>query len=435
MTELQSNFTLQNRPTMEKLNFITVLEFLLGCLITGLSAKDNYTIVRLEATGALKDLISPNFPSNYPIYEKMLYILTAKDSHNGIAIKFAYFLMETSKNCEADSLKLYKANYEFKFLEKTYCGHKKPSNIFIPENNVTLVFTTNGHQEKRGFRLQYYAPRTNPFPKKNSKSKSKSNNDSNMDGIPIGIGIGFGICAFLTFVHICHKKQVVEGAKKMAEEKEKAEAKKKAETEVKKKAETEAKQKAETEAKKKAETEAKQKDEAKKKEETKQKAEETKKENKKPKCDESPNAETDSKAYQPVNQSTQTLIQPLHPVNQSAYGSSHPLIPIGQPTRTQPLPPINESLHSISQHFPPNALQSQAQPLFQPIEMLYPPIQSEQSHPIHLVQPVSNNPSFTRQLVGTEASDGTRNYGFTEVQPPSYEGLSFNYNIPETKLL
>lgn len=96
-------------------------------------------------------IISPNYPVQYPANYQCTWEIVAAVGNN-IQLTVEDFLLESSPNCEEDSLVIYDVGMMF---HKQLCGNMRNKVFTSKGNKMILVFKSDASLQEKGFRLHY----------------------------------------------------------------------------------------------------------------------------------------------------------------------------------------------------------------------------------------------------------------------------------------
>lgn len=96
-------------------------------------------------------IISPNYPVQYPANYQCTWEIVAAVGNN-IQLTLEDFLLESSPNCEEDSLVIYDVGMMF---HKQLCGNMRNKVFTSKGNKMILVFKSDASLQEKGFRLHY----------------------------------------------------------------------------------------------------------------------------------------------------------------------------------------------------------------------------------------------------------------------------------------
>ena len=104
-----------------------------------------------EDTSTIK---SPNYPSNYQNSKHCTWKITAP-TNTRIKINRFRYSMESSSNCEYDSLKIYDGPTSRSNRKARLCGRRSYSGMISTSNTLLLIFNSDGSTRYTGFQLTY----------------------------------------------------------------------------------------------------------------------------------------------------------------------------------------------------------------------------------------------------------------------------------------
>ena len=103
---------------------------------------------------------SPNYPSNYQNSKHCTWKITAPTDTNIRISSFVYWI-ESSSNCEYDSLKIYDGLTSSSNRKARLCGRSSYSGLISTSNILLLIFNSDGSTRNTGFQLTYSVIGTN----------------------------------------------------------------------------------------------------------------------------------------------------------------------------------------------------------------------------------------------------------------------------------
>ena len=103
---------------------------------------------------------SPNYPSNYQNSKHCTWKITAP-TDTRIKISSFLYSMESSSNCEYDSLKIYDGPTSSSNRKARLCGRSSYSGLISTSNTLLLIFNSDGSTGYTGFQLTYSVIGTN----------------------------------------------------------------------------------------------------------------------------------------------------------------------------------------------------------------------------------------------------------------------------------
>lgn len=105
--------------------------------------------VELES-GMVHNLESPNYPEKYKPNKHCNWYFVAPENHR-INIKFDFFAVESSQNCENDYVTITESNDQRLWQIGVYCGVRNAWQVNSTERKVYVKFFTNESKEDKGF--------------------------------------------------------------------------------------------------------------------------------------------------------------------------------------------------------------------------------------------------------------------------------------------
>lgn len=100
------------------------------------------------------EIITPNWPSEYPIKQHCQWKITVTPGHR-VKIIFADFELESHQQCTYDHVIAYDGPTKSYAMLGQYCGSRKPGPIISSQNQLLVIFNSDGSVQRKGFRAQY----------------------------------------------------------------------------------------------------------------------------------------------------------------------------------------------------------------------------------------------------------------------------------------
>jgi len=97
---------------------------------------------------------SQNFPNNYKNNQNCIQTFNVK-AGKAVKLTFMYFQLEKSKECRADSVKIYDGPDSSYPLLATLCGFEHPAPVISSGNKMSLYFKTDASGNWMGFQGSY----------------------------------------------------------------------------------------------------------------------------------------------------------------------------------------------------------------------------------------------------------------------------------------
>ena len=126
----------------------------------------------ISTTGFLR---SNDYPENYQNNLNCQWSLSAPKESMKIQLRFSSFDLETSTNCEYDSLQIYDgANTKSPLLGR-YCGWHIPHLIETTQKHMFIVFETDGSDTASGFEALWVAVANSDYKASNRLPRQPKN--------------------------------------------------------------------------------------------------------------------------------------------------------------------------------------------------------------------------------------------------------------------
>ncbi|KAA0194649.1 Metalloendopeptidase [Fasciolopsis buskii] len=107
-----------------------------------------------EITSPDGEIITPNWPNEYPMKQQCQWKITVTPGHR-VKIIFADFDLESHQQCTYDRLVAYDGLSKNAPILGQYCGSRKPGPIISSQNKMFLTFNSDSSVQRKGFRAQH----------------------------------------------------------------------------------------------------------------------------------------------------------------------------------------------------------------------------------------------------------------------------------------
>ncbi|TGZ60201.1 hypothetical protein CRM22_008660 [Opisthorchis felineus] len=107
-----------------------------------------------EITSPDGEIITPNWPNEYPVKQQCQWKITVTPGHR-VKIIFADFELESHQQCTYDRVVAYDGLSKTDNVLGQYCGSRKPGPIISSQNKLLLTFTSDSSVQRKGFRAQH----------------------------------------------------------------------------------------------------------------------------------------------------------------------------------------------------------------------------------------------------------------------------------------
>ncbi|XP_059613843.1 cubilin homolog [Phlebotomus argentipes] len=151
----------QTKPTTYTSNgAIMNLYFYTDMSIAGKGFNSSYKFIPQKCGGTLStqgNIYSPNYPNNYDKASSCEWLLQTDETHV-LEINWLDFDLESSSNCQHDSVRLYSGpTMDPKHLTMTWCGSERPNKTqqILATNQALLIFRSDSSVEAKGFHLNF----------------------------------------------------------------------------------------------------------------------------------------------------------------------------------------------------------------------------------------------------------------------------------------
>ncbi|KAA3681817.1 uncharacterized protein DEA37_0009101, partial [Paragonimus westermani] len=107
-----------------------------------------------EITSPDGEIITPNWPNEYPVKQHCQWKITVTPGHR-VKIIFADFDLESHPQCNYDLVVAYDGLSKTAPVLGQYCGSRKPAPIISTQNKLLLTFKSDSSVQRKGFRAQH----------------------------------------------------------------------------------------------------------------------------------------------------------------------------------------------------------------------------------------------------------------------------------------
>ncbi|CAH8590540.1 unnamed protein product [Schistosoma turkestanicum] len=100
------------------------------------------------------EIITPNWPNEYPVKQNCRWKITVTPGHR-VKVIFADFELESHQQCTYDQVIAYDGATNNSAFLGQYCGSRKPGPIISSQNQLLLTFNSDSSVQRKGFRAQH----------------------------------------------------------------------------------------------------------------------------------------------------------------------------------------------------------------------------------------------------------------------------------------
>lgn len=105
---------------------------------------------KFEITAPNGQIMSPNYPDNYPPQKDCIWHFTTTPGHR-IKLVFSVFDIESHQECAYDHIAIYDGNSPDSMTLGKFCGAKTPHSISSTTNEMYMIFNSDGSVQRKGF--------------------------------------------------------------------------------------------------------------------------------------------------------------------------------------------------------------------------------------------------------------------------------------------
>ncbi|CAH8432073.1 unnamed protein product [Dicrocoelium dendriticum] len=100
------------------------------------------------------EIITPNWPNEYPVKQHCQWKITVMPGHR-VKVIFADFELESHQQCTYDRVVAYDGLSKSAPVLGQFCGSRKPGPVISSQNKLLLIFNSDASVQRKGFRAQH----------------------------------------------------------------------------------------------------------------------------------------------------------------------------------------------------------------------------------------------------------------------------------------
>lgn len=96
-------------------------------------------------------LISPNYPSHYPVNNLCVWVLNTNNPYGKVRLTFATFELEPESSCKYDYVLVRDGSSPSSHMIGKFCGSSKPATITSSGRSLWVEFRSDSSDRRPGF--------------------------------------------------------------------------------------------------------------------------------------------------------------------------------------------------------------------------------------------------------------------------------------------